>query len=149
MPSHLATQHTRSLLRSANPGKAKPSAYHPPSRVLLGWGPPLYYYAVRIQGWPAPAPQAQEDSQRSLCRARNMGDGEAASLRFRVPSHPQRHSPRCQNAQHLRRCAISPICKPSPIQLGDLGVSKILKTDCGLYSRVGTPLYLAPEIIRS
>lgn len=35
------------------------------------------------------------------------------------------------------------------IQLGDLGVSKILKPDCGLYSRVGTPLYLAPEIIRS
>jgi serine/threonine protein kinase len=35
------------------------------------------------------------------------------------------------------------------MQLGDLGVSKILKADCGLYSRVGTPLYLAPEIIRS
>ena len=30
------------------------------------------------------------------------------------------------------------------IQLGDLGVSKILKADNGLYSRVGTPLYLAP-----
>lgn len=28
--------------------------------------------------------------------------------------------------------------------LGDLGVSKILKNDLGLYSRVGTPLYLAP-----
>ena len=32
--------------------------------------------------------------------------------------------------------------------LGDLGVSKILKNDLGLYSRVGTPLYLAPEIIK-
>lgn len=32
--------------------------------------------------------------------------------------------------------------------LGDLGVSKILKNDMGLYSRVGTPLYLAPEIIK-
>lgn len=30
------------------------------------------------------------------------------------------------------------------MQLGDLGVSKILKVDTGLYSRVGTPLYLAP-----
>lgn len=29
-----------------------------------------------------------------------------------------------------------------------MGVSKILKADSGLYSRVGTPLYLAPEIIR-
>jgi serine/threonine protein kinase len=29
-----------------------------------------------------------------------------------------------------------------------LGVSKILKPDIGLYSRVGTPLYLAPEIIK-
>lgn len=27
-------------------------------------------------------------------------------------------------------------------------MSKILKADGGLYSRVGTPLYLAPEIIR-
>lgn len=34
------------------------------------------------------------------------------------------------------------------MQLGDLGVSKILKADNGLYSRVGTPLYLAPEIIK-
>jgi serine/threonine protein kinase len=34
-------------------------------------------------------------------------------------------------------------------KLGDLGVSKILKADAGLYSRVGTPLYLAPEIIKS
>ena len=34
------------------------------------------------------------------------------------------------------------------MQLGDLGVSKILKNDGGLYSRVGTPLYLAPEIIK-
>ena len=32
--------------------------------------------------------------------------------------------------------------------LGDLGVSKILKNDLGLYSRVGTPLYLPPEIIK-
>lgn len=32
--------------------------------------------------------------------------------------------------------------------LGDLGVSKIIKNDMGLYSRVGTPLYLAPEIIK-
>lgn len=30
------------------------------------------------------------------------------------------------------------------MQLGDLGVSKIIKNDMGLYSRVGTPLYLAP-----
>jgi len=29
-----------------------------------------------------------------------------------------------------------------------LGVSKILKSDLGLYSRVGTPLYLPPEIIK-
>lgn len=29
-----------------------------------------------------------------------------------------------------------------------MGVSKILKPDIGLYSRVGTPLYLAPEIIK-
>lgn len=28
--------------------------------------------------------------------------------------------------------------------VGDLGVSKIIKNDMGLYSRVGTPLYLAP-----
>jgi len=28
--------------------------------------------------------------------------------------------------------------------VGDLGVSKIVKTDYGSYSRVGTPLYLAP-----
>ena len=28
--------------------------------------------------------------------------------------------------------------------VGDLGVSKIIKADLGLYSRVGTPLYLAP-----
>lgn len=32
--------------------------------------------------------------------------------------------------------------------VGDLGVSKIIKNDMGLYSRVGTPLYLAPEIIK-
>jgi NIMA (never in mitosis gene a)-related kinase len=32
--------------------------------------------------------------------------------------------------------------------LGDLGVSKIIRNDAGLYSRVGTPLYLAPEIIK-
>lgn len=30
-----------------------------------------------------------------------------------------------------------------------MGVSKILKADAGLYSRVGTPLYLAPEIIKN
>lgn len=30
------------------------------------------------------------------------------------------------------------------LYLGDLGVSKILKSDAGLYTRVGTPLYLAP-----
>lgn len=29
-----------------------------------------------------------------------------------------------------------------------MGVSKIVKSDLGLYSRVGTPLYLAPEIIK-
>lgn len=34
------------------------------------------------------------------------------------------------------------------MQVGDLGVSKIMKNDMGLYSRVGTPLYLAPEIIK-
>ena len=34
------------------------------------------------------------------------------------------------------------------MKVGDLGVSKIIKTDLGLYSRVGTPLYLAPEIIK-
>ncbi len=27
-------------------------------------------------------------------------------------------------------------------------MSKIIKNDMGLYSRVGTPLYLAPEIIK-
>jgi serine/threonine protein kinase len=32
--------------------------------------------------------------------------------------------------------------------LGDLGVSTIIKNDMVLYSRVGTPLYLAPEIIK-
>lgn len=30
------------------------------------------------------------------------------------------------------------------LMVGDLGVSKIIKADLGLYSRVGTPLYLAP-----
>ena len=33
-------------------------------------------------------------------------------------------------------------------KIGDLGVSKIIKSDLGLYSRVGTPLYLPPEIIK-
>lgn len=34
------------------------------------------------------------------------------------------------------------------MKIGDLGVSKIIKSDLGLYSRVGTPLYLPPEIIK-
>lgn len=34
------------------------------------------------------------------------------------------------------------------LKLGDLGVSKFVQTDPALYSRVGTPLYLAPEIIK-
>ena len=33
-------------------------------------------------------------------------------------------------------------------QIGDLGVSRILGRDSNLESRVGTPLYLAPELIR-
>ena len=36
----------------------------------------------------------------------------------------------------------------SHVQIGDLGVSRLLGRDSNLQSRVGTPLYLAPELIR-
>ncbi|WP_198513838.1 protein kinase domain-containing protein, partial [Escherichia coli] len=75
--------------------------------------------------------------------------GSSAAFGSGVPAFPQRNPSRCEDPQYLRGCTVSSLCKYSSIQLGDLGVSKILKADCGLYSRVGTPLYLAPEIIRS
>ena len=93
-------------------------------------------------------PQTQKDKERFILLTINLVNGPSVALSPLVPPLPQNNSQRCQNPKYLRRFIRKTICSNCIIQLGDLGVSKILKNDGGLYSRVGTPLYLAPEIIK-
>ena len=91
-----------------------------------------------------PDSQTQKDKEGCILLTINLVNGPSVAIGPLVPPLPQNNSQRRQNLEYLRRFIRKTVCNNDVIQLGDLGVSKILKNDGGLYSRVGTPLYLAP-----
>ena len=63
----------------------------------------------------------------------------------------------CEAVKHLHQCNIIHrdikclnifLTKDKHVKLGDLGVSKIISQGSMQVARVGTPLYLAPELIK-